>query len=780
MISMEDSQDARDRAARALQLGRITETRNLLLSCLSSQTRDFDRATLHEEISRLFALHGQHEQRRHHLEQALALSPTHVQALTSFGGLHLEMGDLFNARLCLEQAIREEPNFSYALTQLAKLEHQCGHLARSNSLIDRAISIDPGLEPALELSFLLQHQRGSIELDSAAVSFLAQIAPSAMSAALRVIGAAYLSQNLKSIALQHYQAAMDIDPCHINTQALVASTLIELGRADEAIEMLLVASAMEPDHLLIQHELGHALQSLGAVDDAITIFSQILDVEPVSPSTANQLACCYKNQRKDLRALCVLESALLYCPSDPALEGNYATCLRSIGRYDDALVSLKRLLEVEPLHEVAFYNLMFTYSLLSTDFSQASIRDADVFWRNFRRRIHVDTPLAKVPSALPSFLGFANAQSRIKIGIVSVEIGGHVVSMFLKSFLSNYDSSRFHVTLILGRRRYEAREAELVALVDEILCVHQLDYACAVEEIVSRTFDILIDTSGYTASTQIALLAQRLAPVQCHYIGYHATTALDTIDYFIGDEIVTPCEFDPQFREKLIRLPRTWLAISYLESVPKALSTSCDERIVFGSFNQVSKFTDATLEFWAAVLNGIPNSVFLIKDHSFAEAEMAELIVNRLSAVGVSRDRLVFVAGHHSWQDHMSYYNQVDVCLDCTPWSGSTTAFDALSMGTPYLAIKGSCMAARMSSSIVAGFGQSSWIAASPAEYLRLAESVAADFMSLRARKAELQKQAFSSELHDGASLASALQSELVMALAAIRDQVRATSSESS
>ncbi len=766
MISMEDSQDARARAIRAVQLGRLTEALNLLQTCLTLQTNVLDRATLHDDISRIFALLGQQAQRRHHLDQALAIAPEHPQTLTSLGRLFLEMGDQAKARAFLEHALREEPTSSDALTQLAMLEHQCGHLALSHSLIDRAISADPAYEPAHEFSFFLHDQQDHINLESAVESFLQQLAPSAKSAGHRVIGSAYLARNLKSMALPHYQAAMDLDPHVINTHALVASILIELGRAEEAIELLLVSSVMEPDHLLIQYELGHALQALGAVDDAINIFARILEAEPVSPSTANQLACCYKSQRKDFGALRVLESALQHCLGDVALEGNYATCLRSIGRSRDAIASLQRILKSEPLHEVAFYNLMFTYSALSTDFTQLSIREADIFWRNFRRRVHVDRPLLMQAGPSRSVLGSSGSAGKIKIGILSAEIGEHVVSLFLRPFLAHYDSTRFHVTLILGHRRYEAREADLIGLVDETLCVHGLDYAAAVQAIADRQFDILIETSGYTASTQISLLALRLAPVQCHYIGYHATTALDTIDYFIGDGEVTPGEFAGQFTEKLIRLPRTWLAINYRDSVPKALSTCHDDRIVFGSFNQAAKFTDITLGYWAAVLNGIPDSVLLIKDYAFAEAEMITLISNRLSDLGITRDRLVFVAGHHSWQDHMNHYNRVDVCLDCTPWSGSTTAFDSLSMGTPYLAIRGNCMAARMSSSIVSGFGKSSWVASTPADYLMLASNLASSFKSVRASKAKLQEQAFASSLHDGVSLALALQSALKKALA--------------
>jgi len=91
--------------------------------------------------------------------------------------------------------------------------------------------------------------------------------------------------------------------------------------------------------------------------------------------------------------------------------------------------------------------------------------------------------------------------------------------------------------------------------------------------------------------------------------------------------------------------------------------------------------------------------------------------------------------------EYLRRFDAVDIALDTTPYGGGTTTFDALWMGVPVLTLAGERPAARSAASILGALGMDDWVAASEAEYLRLAiahatapERIAGLRASLRAR----------------------------------------------
>src|SRR5258708_14331479 len=78
-----------------------------------------------------------------------------------------------------------------------------------------------------------------------------------------------------------------------------------------------------------------------------------------------------------------------------------------------------------------------------------------------------------------------------------------------------------------------------------------------------------------------------------------------------------------------------------------------------------------------------------------------------LAAGGIGRDRLSIVDGDPPQGHHLEMYNQVDVALDPFPFTGSTTTFEALSMGVPVVTLCGDAMVSRWSASILDAVGLS-------------------------------------------------------------------------
>jgi predicted O-linked N-acetylglucosamine transferase (SPINDLY family) len=172
----------------------------------------------------------------------------------------------------------------------------------------------------------------------------------------------------------------------------------------------------------------------------------------------------------------------------------------------------------------------------------------------------------------------------------------------------------------------------------------------------------------------------------------------------------------------------------------------------------VGKISERTLAIWGAALRRLPEAVLVLKDRGLQDGEMRRLLEERLTATGVSADRLMFLAPVEEWRDHVDYYNIMDVALDTTPWSSATTGFEALGMGVPLVAYRGPTMAARMSSSLVRALGRPDWIGETPEEIADRVAALCADLPTLRQEKPVRQQAALASVLFDGGDLCNCVQ----------------------
>ena len=76
----------------------------------------------------------------------------------------------------------------------------------------------------------------------------------------------------------------------------------------------------------------------------------------------------------------------------------------------------------------------------------------------------------------------------------------------------------------------------------------------------------------------------------------------------------------------------------------------------------------------------------------------------------------------------MVLYDRLDIALDTIPFNSGTTAFDALWMGVPLVALEGNWSGGMMASSILKAFGRTERIARDEAENVVVAQIGAADF----------------------------------------------------
>lgn len=748
---------------------------------------------------------GELDQAEQLLRQLVDSGSNLAQAWMNLGVLVGDRGDKVERLKLFNHARELDPNNAKVLLNLAIACHENGDSDSAEALIRQVLDQDAQLVAAHHSLGVVLAKAGraseardalatALELDPAHWQSLVQLTSLKSAAALKLAEAGYrrlidaepengslhrqLAVNLKyqnriSEAIESFRTALNLNAADKSTLMGLGLVLMNLGQADESLVLFLQALALDPDNGEALACTGLALFNLGDRVQAIEMLDRALLKMPDRADLINVKGQCHADNGQLDQALACFEKALELDFNNMAIHFNLANTLRIRGDLEAARIAFDELLAEKPLDLGLFSSQMFLYSVASERWAATALELGQHFWAGWTEAFAPELEPSNseslvfdqtspnisslVDSADPSRLG------KVRVGILSGDLGGHVVGEFLTAFLEHYDHDKLHVELLSMRRRYESRSEELIALADGAMTIEGLSDPQARELLRSRDYDLILETSGYTRHSGISVLAQRCAPVQCHYIGYHATTALPGMDYFIGDAETADPALQDQFSEQLWQLPRPWLAYPKHQVFPPAEQLAATDLPVLGAFSQVGKIRAETLSFWGPALRKVPDSLLVIKDRCVADPNVCERIADVLAKEhDVDPQRLRFLPRLGEWNDHVDCYNILDVALDTTPWSSATTGFEALAMGAPLVAIKGGCTAARMSTSLVQGVGRPEWVARTPDEFAAIVAELCADLPALRAGKQERQRQAQNSSLFDGKDLAQHLQAALI------------------
>ena len=714
---------------------------------------------------------GDKDERLKLFHHAQELDPNNADVLLNLATAYYENGDFDSAEALIRQVLHQDAELVAAHYSLGVVLAKAGRTTEASQALATALELDPNHWQSLDQ---LTELKAAADLKLAEAGYRRLIDSEPDNGSLHRKLAVNLGHQLRiPEAIESLHTALNLNAADAQSLIGLGLFMLNLGRADESLVLFLQALALDPYNADALACNGLALHTLGDQVQAIEMLDRALVKMPERVDILNVKGECHLEIGQLDQALSNFEKARELDPNNAAVKFNMATTLLTRGDLEAARLALDALLAEKPLDLALFSTQMFLYSVSSERWAPTALELGQRFWPEWTKVFapEIDSSsndsliLDQTSHNIGTLVDSANASrsGKVRVGILSGDLGGHVVGGFLAAFLEHYDHDKLHVELLSMRRRYESRSEELIALADGALSLEGLSDPQARELLRSRNYDLILETSGYTRHGGIKLLAQRCAPVQCHYIGYHATTALPGIDYFIGDMETADPAFQEQFSEQLWQLPRSWLAYPKHQIFPPAEQLAATDLPVLGAFSHVGKIRAETLSFWGAALKKVPDSLLVIKDRCIVDPNVCQRIAAELAKEhDVDPQRLRFLPLLGEWNDHVDCYNILDVALDTTPWSSATTAFEALAMGAPLVAIKGGCTAARMSTSLVQGVGRPEWVARTPDEFAAIVAELCSDLPALRAGKQERQIQAQNSSLFDGKDLAQHLQAALI------------------
>lgn len=685
----------------------------------------------------------------------LAHAPQHPEALFFQALLRFQQTANPTALDGMRQALALAPNNAILQTNFGVTLQSASRLPEALPHFRTAVELDPTSAPAqLNLGQALLRA----DQPSAAATHLSRtlsLDPNQPHAA-DALGTALQRLGQPDRALICFHKAISLQPTFAEAHNNLANVLDELGRHADAIASYREAIAVRPDFAEAHSNLANTLRALGHLTEAEAAARRAIALAPTFAEAHLNLGNALKEQGRLAAAADTYLHVLALAPTHPGAHNNLAETLKEQGRIEEAASVFTRALHLQPPSLTAFSNLLYLH---------ASTRDIPPEAEaNLARQWELAalTPAERAAARHRATAGVFPALSRhgrpLRLGIVSAELGTHAVAEFLEPWLERLRPDRFHLTLFPTSGRSCERARRLHSLAGSVVPLIGLPDSTAADRIRREQIDVLVDTTGHTSGCRLGIFAHRAAPVQCTYIGYWSTTGLTEMDWFLSDPDAQPAS-DHHYTEALWRLPR--IAVSYRgdRDLPlRGWSPSPDGTLWLGSFNKYSKIRDETLALWAEVLHALPEARLLLEDRAPDERETQRRILGALTCLGIAPHRVTFepfVPGH---ERHMRLYHRLDIALDTLPFNSGTTAFDALWMGVPLVALEGTWTGGRMGSSVLKSLGRPEWIAQTPADYVRIVTALARNLPLRRTLRQTQRDQMAQSPLCDGRSLTRALE----------------------
>ena len=819
-----------------------------------------EKSVAYKEQGDAHLMNGDLEEARACYQRAIALNPDYAKAHSNLGFVLKEQGNYGDAERCLKIALSFDPKIAdthYMLGSISQIQDRFEDTAHH---FRKALELDPDHEFACRDLCYVLFQLGKIEdakeviaegiarntgipdyhyylgnlymhtgeLDNAAACYgtTLSIQPAYVGAHFN-IGILLQEQGNPGEAIASFRKATALKPDFADAHYNLGNVLRDLGRLEEAENSYRRTIQIKPNHGDAHLNLGNILKDLDRLDEAEESYRQVLQLIPNSAETHSNLGNVQKDRGQLDKAEGSYRRALQINPELPEVHNNLATTLREMGRLNEAEASCRRALQLKPQLVEAHMNMgVILQDMGRLGEAEASYRQAlqidkdhaDVHNNlgsvikdlgrpveaeaSFQRAIQIEPDHSIAHSSLLFLYGFhalidpheylaqardweqacLSAQDRqaarhrvfqrppldrrrLRVGYVSGDFRQHAVSYFIEQIFAHHDRTRIELFAYSNSGIRDAVTNRLQGLAEHWVQILGLSDAAARDRIEADGIDVLIDLSGHTGNNRLGVFARRAAPVQAYYLGYFASTGLTEMDYWIGDEIVTPPETDSHFSERVWRLPRVSWSYDGKDAPQPSWKQTADNTVWVGSFNQLGKLTPATLALWANILHALPEGRLLLKTKELADADNRRRILDAMDSHGVSPDRIELrdASVTPGWREHMAYYNRLDIVLDpVAAMGGVTSTCDALWMGAPVITLEGDRVASRATAALLNAIGHPEWIARSETEYMEKAVALARNVEQRKALRSSQRHQMARSPLCNAKDLAMNLENAYV------------------
>lgn len=676
--------------------------------------------------------------------QAVELSPGLAEANNNLGNCLRETGDREGAAVAFRRAIVHRPTYFEAHVNLSKALLDLGRLEGAETTARRALNLE-GHHPLaqFQLANVLQVRGRYAE---AAEIYRSVLRDDPSIHGVRVnLGNALTALGDYAGAGRLYEEELTANPGDLQAHFGFIRTRLHLGRYDEAITAIARAPEGGPgearDFAEIFVRIGIDFQQRGDSDAAARWFRQAVARAPEFALAHFNLGLASQHQGRLNEATACYAAALEIDPGYVDARKNLAILYLMLGRAGAAIATYREGLAARP-DVPDFHRLMVAATLYDPSWTN------EARYSEARRFAALYAP---APGQRPAHHNSPDPERRLRIGYLSSDFRDHPVGRNIEPLLLHRHRNHFEVFAYAELARPDETTARLRTLTD----VWRSTTGRSDEEVAAQMradrLDILVSLASHLDENRPLVSAFHPAPIQ---ISFHdvTTSGLDGMDYLLADRVVCPVSGNEQFTERVIRLPSVYVHEAIADA-PAVGPLPCRStgRVSFGCLNNPAKVNGAILGLWGQILRAVPDSRLVLKFRRWYEtSEIQGRVLMALAALGVERERIEFLGGDDHLARHLEIYSRIDVALDTFPFAGSTTTFEALSMGVPVVTLMGGNMMSRWSASILKVLALDDLVTDTPQDYVAVATALAADPERLAALRSSLRERLLRSPLVNG------------------------------
>jgi predicted O-linked N-acetylglucosamine transferase (SPINDLY family) len=698
-------------------------------------------AEVHNNLGTLYQQRQQHEQAAAHFDAALALQPDFAEAHFNLGVSRQAQEQLDVAIACYRRAIAQRPSFSAPYNNIGTAYKGLDRLDDAVEAYRAALALQPAFPEALNnlggaLTDLKQYDEAIALFEQAL-----RLKPG-YPEAYHNMGNAYQLSYRHEEALICFHNAVHLKPDYADAYSMLALTYSSLARHEQALEWCKKTLALWPDSPAAHFNLGVAYTNLDKTFAAISSFKEAIVRKPAFADAHNNLGVAYRTAGSLVDSVSHFRQALALRPNFAEAHNNLGAAQKDQGMPDLARAQYEAAISVAPHYAAAHNNL-----LLSMQY--ASDIDADeLFALHQRFAAQFEPELA--PLRLPHD-NAADPGKRLKIAYVSPDLRQHAVAYFIEPVLAQHDKAEVEVYCYYNHTAEDIVTARLKSHADHWVATHAMSDQQLADRIRADGIDVVIDLAGHTAGNRLLALARKPAPVQVSYLGYPATTGLESIDYRLTDGYAEPPGMTERYNvEQLWRLPEIFCCYAAHPNSPDVIDhppLDDNGHITFGCFNNYAKVSDQAITLWAAILAKVPGAKLMLEILGLDNPGFRDGVEQRFARLGIDPARLILIANDR--KNQYVLYNRIDIALDPFPCNGGTTSLDTLWMGVPFVSLAGTNFISRLGVTILNNGGLAELVAADGPDYIRIASELALDPDRLRRMRAGLRARVQTSPLMD-------------------------------
>ena len=344
--------------------------------------------------------------------------------------------------------------------------------------------------------------------------------------------------------------------------------------------------------------------------------------------------------------------------------------------------------------------------------NRALINEISRLFQNSTRKVLGDQTILKPEKHQP--------HERLRIGYVAHTLRAHSVGWLSRWLFYYHNRQEFEIRIyLLSQSEQDFTKTWFTANADQVSYFNR-DTSALAKQVKADEIDILVDLDSLTLNLTCQVMSYKPAPIQVTWLGLDAS-GIPAIDYFIADPYVLPDNAQDYYREKIWRLPQTYLAVNGFEiGIPDLRRDTLDipaDAVVYLNIQNAAKRHPHTLDLQMQIIKAVPNSYFLTKGTG-DPAVIAKVFTQAAQSHGISLDRLRFLPRTPNEETHRANLAIADIVLDTYPYNGATTTLEVLWLGIPLVTRVGQQFAARNSYAFMMQVGLTEGIAWTDEEYV--------------------------------------------------------------